>query len=194
MDLIKCRDCGELLFKYHFAKTSDQMLLQCVRPRQYINRLETTGTAQPASPMVNQSSSSDSEAMTATTAPTSRPPPTPPGAPKKLPERLSAEVIRKLTDTEVQQIIESERIKIRLEEQRRLAQEILQKGLIDTPTDQPEEDDRTRPSKRQGVGQMPKGESIPVPEDLPKPSGMPRPEDLPTPSGMPRPAGDFHLV
>ncbi|CAK0814932.1 unnamed protein product, partial [Prorocentrum cordatum] len=159
VDLIKCRDCGEILFKHHFAKTSDQMLLQCVRSIQCINRLETTGTAQPASPMVNQSSSSDSEAMTATTAPTSRPPPSPPGAPKKLPERLSAEVIRKLTDTEVQQIIESERIKIRLEEQQRLAQEILQKGLIDTPTDQPEADDRTRPSKRQGVGQMPKAEN-----------------------------------
>ncbi|CAK0860929.1 unnamed protein product, partial [Prorocentrum cordatum] len=159
VDLIKCRDCGEVLFKHHFTKTSDQMLFQRVRSRQYINRLETTGAAQPASPMANQSSSSDSEAMTATTAPTSRPPPTPPGAPKKLPERLSAEVIRKLTDTEVQQIIESERIKVRLEEQQRLAQEILQKGLIDTPTDQPEADDRTRPSKRQGVGQMPKGEN-----------------------------------
>ncbi|CAK0825145.1 unnamed protein product, partial [Prorocentrum cordatum] len=156
VDQIKCRNCGELLFKYHFAKTSDQMLLQCVRSRQYINRLETTGTAQPAAPMMNQSSSSDSEATTTTTAPTSMPPPSPPGATKKLPERLSAEVIRKLTDTEAQQIIESERIKIRQEEQQRLAKEILQKGLIDTPTDPTEADDRARPSKRLGVSQMPK--------------------------------------
>ncbi|CAK0855319.1 unnamed protein product [Prorocentrum cordatum] len=156
VDLIMCRNCGELLFKYHFAKTSDQMLLQCVRSRQYIHRLETTGTAQPVAPMMNQSSSSDSEATATTTAPAPMPPPSPPGATKKLPERLSAEAIRKLTDTEVQQIIESERIKIRQEEQQRLAKEILQKGLIDTPTDPTEVDDRARPSKRLGVSQMPK--------------------------------------
>ncbi|CAK0839863.1 unnamed protein product [Prorocentrum cordatum] len=159
VDLIQCKSCGEILFKHHFAKTSDQMLLQCVRSRQYIHRLETTGTAQPVAPRMNQSSSSDSEATATTTAPTSMPPPSPPGATKKLPERLSAEVIRKLTDTEVQQIIESERIKIRQEEQQRLAKEILQKGLIDTPTDPTEVDDRARPSKRLGVSQMPKAES-----------------------------------
>ncbi|CAK0841212.1 unnamed protein product [Prorocentrum cordatum] len=164
VDLIQCRSCGEILFKHHFAKTSDQMLLQCVRSRQYIHRLETTGTAQPVAPRMNQSSSSDSEATATTTAPTSMPPPSPPGATKKLPERLSAEVIRKLTDTEVQQIIESERIQIRQEEQQRLAKEILQQGLIDTPTDPTEVDDRARPSKRLGVSQMPKAESIPVPE------------------------------
>ncbi|CAK0794151.1 unnamed protein product [Prorocentrum cordatum] len=161
VDLIQCKSCGEILFKHHFAKTSDQMLLQCVRSRQYIHRLETTGTAQPVAPRMNQSSSSDSEATATTTAPTSMPPPSPPGATKKLPERLSAEVIRKLTDTEVQQIIESERIKIRQEEQQRLAKEILQKGLIDTPTDPTEVDDRARPSKRLGVSQMPKASRRP---------------------------------
>eukprot|EP00959_Pyramimonas_sp_CCMP1952_P210942 4414231-Pyramimonas_sp.AAC.1 len=58
--------------------------------------------------------------------------PTPTSA-KPVPSRLSSEVIRKLTDTEVQQIIENERQAIRSEEHAKLAKEIIQKGLIDTP-------------------------------------------------------------
>ena len=195
IDQIKCRSCGELLFKYNFAKVNDQMLQQCVRSKEYVHRLETTGSAQPRLVHVTGHSSSTDDEVSATTRPTPPPPPSAPGATKiPLPASLSAEVIRKLTDAEVQQVIENERMKIRAEEHSRLAKEILQKGLIDTPTSsisQPEPDTRTRPSKRQDVGQEPS------PQDAgqkPSPADIPVPEDFPTPSGMPMAAGDFHLV
>ena len=196
IDQIKCRSCGELLHKYNFSKVNDQMLLQWVRSRECFGRLETTGTALARPGTVTSHYSSTDEEAPATTGPPPSPPPSAPGAKKiPLPTRLSAEVIRKLTDSEVQQIIENERMAIRAEEHARLAKEIFQKGLIDMPTSsggQPdarkayvqvqEPDPRTRPSKRQDLGQEPSAANIPVPEDLP------------TPSGMPRTAGGFHLV
>ncbi|CAK0869336.1 unnamed protein product, partial [Prorocentrum cordatum] len=95
IDQIKCRGCGELLYKYNFAKVNDQMLLQCVRSRQYFDRLETTGSAQPGQAHPTGPSSATED-----------------------------EVIRKLTDAEVEQIIENERMKIREEERSRLIKAI----------------------------------------------------------------------
>ena len=135
IDQIKCRGCGELLYKYNFAKVNDQMLLQCVRSRQYFDRLQTTGSAQPRLVHPTGPSSSTEDEVSATTRPSPPPPPGAPGATRiPLPASLSAEVIRKLTDAEVEQIIENERMQIRAEERSRLATEIRQKGLIDMPT------------------------------------------------------------
>eukprot|EP00959_Pyramimonas_sp_CCMP1952_P457816 9475555-Pyramimonas_sp.AAC.2 len=126
IDQIKCRGCGELLYKYNFAKVNDQMLLQCVRSRQYFDRLETTGSAQPGQAHPTGPSSATEDEVSATTRPS---PPPPPGAPGAMvipprPTSLSAEVIRKLTDAEVEQIIENERMKIREEERSRLIKAI----------------------------------------------------------------------
>ena len=157
IDQIKCRGCGELLYKYNFAKVNDQMLLQCVRSREYFDRLERSpGTLRghPTGP-----SDSTQDEVSATTWPSPPPPPGAPGATRTpLPARLSAEVIRQLTDAEVQQVIE---------EHSRLAREILQKkGPIDMPTSsasQQEPDTRARPGNRKDVGQQPPPESVPVP-------------------------------
>ena len=127
VDQIKCKSCGELLYKYTFAKVNDEMLLRCVRSKEYFDRLETTGSAQPRLAHPTGPSSSTQAPPPPCAASTEAPPP-------PLPASLSAEVIRKLTDAEVQQVIENERMKIRAEERSRLAKEIGQKGLIDMPT------------------------------------------------------------
>ncbi|CAK0882620.1 unnamed protein product [Prorocentrum cordatum] len=96
---------------------------------------------------------------------------------RPLPSRLSSEVIRTLSDTEVQMIIENERNAIRQEEQTRLAKEIIEKGLIQTSASSKpdvkikveEMIDAPRAMKRQGVPEPMVSKSaygIPVPEVL----------------------------
>ena len=156
LDQIKCKDCGEILFKYMLNRVQDGQISLCIKSRENFMRLEATGQTQAVPrPSCNpewNSSSSEAETEKSTTgAPT-------PTSDKPLPSRLSSEVIRKLSDAEVQQIIENERQTIRHEEQTKLAKEIIQRGLVEAPTPKAEtikiEEDipeRARPAKRIGV-------------------------------------------
>jgi hypothetical protein len=124
VDQTKCRDCGEILFKSIFAKPQDEQLSLCTKSREHFQRLEATGHAQPrvrpsCNPDMNYTdSTSESEPTTTRSTPQ-------PTSSRPLPSRLSSEVIRALSDTDVQMIIENERNAIRQEEQTRLAKEII---------------------------------------------------------------------
>jgi len=192
LDQIKCKDCGEILFKYVVNRVQDGHISLCTKSRENFKRLEATGQTQAVprpsrNPEWNSSSSEVESEHPTTGVPT-------PTSGRPLPSRLSSEVIRKLSDAEVQQIIENERQTIRHEEQTKLAKEIIQRGLVEVPTPKPEkikiEEDlveKPRPAKRFGV-------SEPTSSSSSKVWNIPVQEDLPTPSEKPTQLGGFHVV
>ena len=47
MEQIKCKDCGDIIFKYLFTRARDDQIRPCNRSREHFWRLESTSSARP---------------------------------------------------------------------------------------------------------------------------------------------------